>query len=230
MMDEESLASLIGGEGADAPVAPAEGEEAARMPAVHEEASATPAPEPAATAAEARQVPISEFLEERERRQGLEKRLAEIEAAQRAAKAQSKAGELAPEQRQEAELWALRRDMSREMLASKHGEDEARALEAWGFERCEQDPHFNAQVYAARNPYEFIRQARSKEMLLAEVSPDDLQEYRAWKAGKAASPANGGERAAAPRSLVTAPNAGGPGATAETPVGPGAAFASTIRR
>jgi hypothetical protein len=240
MMDEESLASLIGGEGADTPVAPAEGEEAGRMPAVQEEAGATPAPEPAATAAEAGQVPISEFLEERERRQGLEKRLAEIEAAQRAAKAQAQAGELPPEQRREAELWALRRDMSREMLASKHGEDEAKALEAWGFERCERDPHFNAQVYAARNPYAFIREAKQREELLAEVKPEELQDYRAWKAnllrsasfaGQALQPATQpGAVASPPRSLVTAPNAGGPGAAAQVSVGPGAAFASTIRR
>jgi hypothetical protein len=126
-------------------------------------------------------------------------------------------------------------DVSRELMVSQHGEAEAQALHEWGEAKCGSDPHFNAQVYASKNPYAFIRQARQREMLLAEVSPEDLDDYKAWKASKAqgGSPAPAPQPTptpAAPRSLVTAPNAGGAGAVAETPMGPGAAFASTIRR
>ncbi len=240
-MDDDALASLIAGddtaaapEAAEGLVAgpeasPAEGsqEEAGRMPALRDEPAAEPPPT-AEAPPEAGQIPIGALLEEREKRQGLERRLAEIEAAQRASQAQAEQAQLPPEQAQQLQLWALRRDMSREMLATKHGEDEAKALEAWGFARCEQDPHFNAQVYQAKNPYEFIRQARQREQLLAEVSPDDLADYRAWKVSRAAPPA--AQSPPPPRSLVTAPNAGGAGARAETPMGPGAAFASAIRR
>jgi hypothetical protein len=251
-MDDEDLASLIAGddtaaapEAVEAPPPVAAEDAAGAMPAVQDE----PAPEPAAWV-EPGHVPIGTLLEERERRQGLEQRLAQIEAAQRASETQAAEAQLPPEQQQQAQMWALRRDISREMLAGKHGEAEANALEAWGFEACERDPHFNAKVYQARHPYEFIRQARQREQLLAEVSVDDLEDYRAWKAGRLsaessgeAPPASGlrpgvapagggGERVSPtpPRSLVTAPNAGGPGAQGEIAVGPGAAFASTIRR
>ncbi len=264
MMDEDSLASLIGGDGAGAPVAEAP-EEAGRMPAVpeggasvaQEEAGATPTVPDAATvreepapepAVEPGHVPIAAMLDEREKRLAAERRLAEVEAERKAAQAQARAAQAPAEERQALQMFALRRDLSRELLASKHGEEEARALEAWGFEKCEADPQFNQQVLAARNPYEFIRQARARERLLAEVSPDDLEDYRAWKTGRAAgdspgpvpstaprspSPASGGGSSGGgsspPRSLVTAPNAGGGGRT-EIPVGPGAAFASAIRR
>jgi hypothetical protein len=256
-MDDEDLASLIAGddtaaapEAAEtpAPVPPVGAEEAAGgAPEVRDEAPEPPAA--AAPAAEPGHVPIGTLLEERERRQGLERRLVEIEAAQRASQVRAAEAELPPDQQQQAQLWALRRDKSREMLVGRLGEDEAKALDAWGFEACERDPHFNAQVYASRNPYEFIRQARQREQLLAEVRPEDLEDFRAWKAGRAgdgaspgappppglrpaASPVNGGGAMAPtpPRSLATAPNAGGPGAQGEIPVGPGAAFASTIRR
>jgi hypothetical protein len=246
-MDDEAIAGLIAPAFETTPAEPPAQpppEPAADGPAPPAQASAAPPP-PAPP--EPGHIPISALLEEREKRQGLEKKLAEIEAAQREAQAQARDADLPPDQQLQGQLWAVRRDVSRELLAGKHGEAEAQALEAWGFERCERDPAFNAQVFASRNPYEFIRQARQREALLAEVSPDDLDDYRAWKASRASplrSESSGGQAGAAsptssaahaappppPRSLVTAPNAGGSGAQAEIPVGPGAAFAATIRR
>jgi hypothetical protein len=186
-------------------------------------------------------VPIAAMLDERDKRQALERKLADIEAAQRASQAQAELAQAPADAQQAAQLWAIRRDLSREMAATRHGESEAQALEAWGFERCEADPHFNSQVYQSRNPYEFLRQARQREQLLAEVRPEDLEEYRAWKSTRdspgpapstpsgSSSPASGGGTNA-PRSLATAPNAGVAGARTEVPIGPGAAFNQTIRR
>ncbi len=226
-MDKEDLAALIEGE----PEGVAEEEtQVTEQPPVAErqEAGETPTrqvtpPAPPTPG----HVPVAALLDERDKRKALERQLADL-------KAQTPEGP-APEPTTAQQMWALRMDVSRELMVSQHGEAEAQALHEWGEAKCGSDPHFNQQVYASKNPYAFIRQARQREMLLAEVSPDDLDDYKAWKASKAqgGSPASAPQPTptpAAPRSLVTAPNAGGAGAVAETPVGPGAAFASTIRR
>jgi hypothetical protein len=251
-MDEKDLSALIEGEVTtpepeDKPQSPPEGpargpdgkfaaKAAETPPEAPPAAEAPPAPPSAPPAPEPGHVPISAMLDEREKRQALERQLAEIQAKQKEAQAQAQATELPADVRQAQQLWALRMDVSRELIASQVGEAEAQALHDWGVAKCDADPHFNAQVFASKNPYAFLRQARQREQLLAEVSPDDLDDYRAWKAAKAQ-----GSQAPAPtpqptpvptppRSLADAPNAGGGGATPETPMGPGAAFASTIRR
>jgi hypothetical protein len=224
-MDKDDLASLIEGEPEDVaeeetqvteqpPVA--EVKEAGETPTLQ----VTPPPEPG-------HVPVAALLDERDKRKALEKRLADLEA-------ERKTDGPAPEPTTAQQMWALRMDVSRELMVSQHGEEEAKALHEWGEAKCGSDPHFNQQVYASKNPYAFIRQARQREMLLAEVSPDDLDDYKAWKASRASKDAGGTPALqptpTPPRSLANAPNAGGAGAVAETPVGPGAAFASTIRR
>jgi hypothetical protein len=229
-MEKEDLAALIEGEPegvaeeeaqvTEQPPPAAERQEAGETPTLH---VSPPPPEPG-------HVPVAALLDERDKRKALEKRLADLEA-------ERKTEGHAPEPTTAQQMWALRMDVSRELMVSQHGEAEAQALHEWGEAKCGSDPHFNAQVYASKNPYAFIRQARQREMLLAEVSPDDLDDYKAWKASKAqgGSPAPTPQATPSPtptppRSLANAPNAGGAGAVAETPMGPGAAFASTIRR
>jgi hypothetical protein len=232
-MDEDGVAALIGGE--DGGAAP----EAAPEPTEAPEPVA--APEPAVQRPEPGHVPLAAMLDEREKRRAAERRLAEVEAraaeAQaRAADAQAQQADPAPDPARDAQLWALRMDLSRELAVSRHGEEEADALQQWGVARCDADPAFNAQVYRSRNPYEFIRQARQREQLLTEVKPEDLDDYRAWKAAKASQDrpstmnAGGPGPTAPPRSLADAPNAGGAGAHSDLQIGPGTAFSQTIRR
>ncbi len=227
-MDKEDLAALI--EGEPEGVAEEETQVTEQPPvAARQEAGETPTlqvtppaqPEPG-------HVPVAALLDERDKRKALERQLADL-------KAQTPEGP-APEPTPAQQMWALRMDVSRELMVSQHGEAEAQALHEWGEAKCGSDPHFNAQVYASKNPYAFIRQARQREMLLAEVSPDDLEDYKAWKAAKANGQATPTPQPTLqptptpPRSLANAPNAGGAGAVAETPLGPGAAFSQTIRR
>ena len=231
-MDKEDLASLIEGEPegvaeeeaqvTEQPAPAAETKEAGETPTLQ----VTPPPAPP----EPGHVPVAALLDERDKRKALEKRLADLEA-------ERKTPGPAPEPTTAQQMGGLRMDVSRELMVSQHGEAEAQALHEWGEAKCGSDPHFNQQVYASKNPYAFIRQARQREMLLAEVSPDDLEDYKAWKAAKAqgASPAPTPQPTPSPaptppRSLANAPNAGGAGAVAETPMGPGAAFSQTIRR
>jgi hypothetical protein len=118
----------------------------------------------------------------------------------------------------------------------------------WAAAKCDEDPIFNQQMRQAEDPYEAAVQAYRREQLLKEVSPDDLDDYRAWKAARAsapgaASPPPSGLRPATspmkgeevrvpaplpPRSLATASGTGGAGAP-HIPVGPGQAFGATIR-
>jgi hypothetical protein len=225
-MDEQDLAALIEGEAeavaeaqpeaTDPPAAQAEAPEAGETPAVQ----APPAPP------EPGHVPVAALLDERDKRKAAERRLAEIEAGR-------KADGPPPEETPAQQLWALRMDISRELITSQIGEAESQALHDWGEAKCGSDPHFNAQVFASKNPYAFLRQARQSEQLLAEVSADDLDDYRAWKASRVAgeTPAlRAAPPPTPPRSLADAPNAGGAGAVSETPMGPGAAFNATIRR
>jgi hypothetical protein len=228
-MDEEDLAALIEGDAEGVTEAQAEVTEPPPPPASAPDAGETPALQTPAPPPEPGHVPVAALLDERDKRKAAEKRLAEIEAGR-------KADVPPPEQTTAQQLWAVRMDLSRELLASQIGEAEVEALHQWGFEKCGSDPLFNQQVLQSKNPYAFLRQARQREQLLAEVSPDDLDDYKAWKAAKAQ-----GAQAPAPtpqptpvptppRSLANAPNAGGAGALSETPMGPGAAFAAAIRR
>jgi hypothetical protein len=229
-MDEEDLAALIEGEAEGVAEAQAEVTEPP-PPASAPDAGETPALQTLAPPLEPGHVPVAALLDERDKRKAAERRLAEVEAGR-------KADVPPPEQTTAQQLWAVRMDLSRELLASQIGEAEVEALHQWGFEKCGSDPLFNQQVLQSKNPYAFLRQARQREQLLAEVSPDDLDDYKAWKAAKAAAK-DAGETPALrastpvptpPRSLANAPNAGGAGALSETPMGPGAAFAAAIRR
>jgi hypothetical protein len=227
-MDKDDLASLI--EGEPEGVAEEETPVTEQPAAERQEAGETPTLQvtPPPTQPEPGHVPVAALLDERDKRKALEKRLADIEA-------ERKIEGPAPEPTTAQQMWALRMDVSRELMVSQHGEEEAKALHEWGEARCGSDPHFNAQVYASKNPYAFIRQARQREQLLAEVSPDELDDYKAWRASRSAPKEAGGTPTlqptpTPPRSLANAPNAGGAGAQAETPLGPGAAFAQTIRR
>jgi hypothetical protein len=227
-MEKEDLAALIEGEPEGVAEEEAQVTEQPAPAAERQEAGETPTLQVTPPPPEPGHVPVAALLDERDKRKALEKRLADLEA-------ERKTEGPAPEPTTAQQMWGLRMDVSRELMVSQHGEAEAQALHEWGEAKCGSDPHFNAQVYASKNPYAFLRQARQREMLLAEVSPDDLDDYKAWKASKAqgGSPAPTPQPTPTPtppRSLANAPNAGGAGAVAETPMGPGAAFASTIRR
>ena len=210
-MDETDLSALIEGE-APAPVAP------------EPEAIAPEAPAPTT------QPPLTEketvgffkaMQAEREKRQELEKQLATYRAKE--------TPQAAPEpiQTLEMELYRQKMDMSRGFADQRHGAETMAKVHDWAVARCDADPAFNEQVRQSKDPYGFAKQAFDREQVLEAVKPDELTDYQAWKASR---PPGSQAPAPPPRSLANAPKAGGAGAQAETPMGPGAAFASAIRR
>jgi hypothetical protein len=182
-------------------------------------------------------VPLSAVLDERERRQAAEARLAEYEALQREAVAQAQDAELPPAERVEHALYAQNLRASRRFAEREYGKGAIAALHEWAVSRCDADPFFNQQMLASEDPYEAAYRAWQSEQVLARVSPTDLADYESWKAARATAlsaargPGPGGfpQQPAPPRSLANAPNAGGSGLP-EVQFGPGAAHASLFRR
>ena len=108
----------------------------------------------------------------------------------------------------------------------------------WAVKRCDDDPVFNQQMRASEDPYEAAYQAYQRDQIVSKVTPADLAEFERWKASRAAGatppaathqPTPTPTPAPPPKSLANQPNAGGAGRP-ETPMGPGAAFASVLNR
>jgi hypothetical protein len=205
----------------------------------------TPEPQaaqPVTPAVPAGYVPVSVLQAERERRQALEERARQYQAERTA--------EPAPDPYEDPEGFArfqqmqtqsltlnVKLDLSEDISRERHGNEVVDAAREWALTKFAQSPTFQNEVLSQRNPYEFIVQQHKREQLFANVSPDELEQFRAWKANPAnpltqASPAPQPVAAvlaapqqfvAPPRSLASAPAAGSP-KPGEQPVGPGVAF------
>jgi hypothetical protein len=250
-MDDDELKGLLGApqEGSEvasgpapepAPAEPAaggpergaDGKFVARAADVAEAApaAATPAPAPAEPPPPAH-VPITAMLDERDKRQALEKRLAELEARR------APPPPLEPHEQLQAALYAQNLKVSRRFADRQYGPELVATVHDWAARRCDEDPHFNTQMRTAEDPYEAAMQAYNRDQILAAVKPGDLDAFRAWQAAQAqtqapnpnpASPSPAAPSPAIPRSLANASGSGGAG-RAHVPVGEGMAFAATIK-
>lgn len=188
------------------------------------------------------------MMTEREKRKDLEKRVAEFEAAQAKAKAEAEAvkppefnedpeGHIkARDADYEARLYYQKRDFCRRLAEITHGKDTVAKVGEWAKAKGETDAQFNQQALLSDDPYEFAMQAWKRDQVVNQVSPDDLEDYLAWRQAKAAAALDAPIAAAPaapsqttpkppPRSLADAPSAGGP---AHVPSGPGQAFAGVF--
>jgi hypothetical protein len=196
-------------------------------------------------------VPLSVVQAERDRRQNAER---ELEALRK----QSAPAQPAPQpqaipdrwddpdgyeayqaEQQQAAILNVKLDLSEDMARGKHGEDLVDAAKAWALQRFEQSPAYRQEVLSHRNPYEKAVLDYRRDQVATEVQPDELEEYRAWKATKAnpapqpipapaalaPAPAPRAAPPPPPRSIAAAPSAGGP---AHVPSGPGQAFAAVF--
>jgi len=204
------------------------------------------AAQPVTPAIPAGYVPVSVLQAERERRQALEER-------ERAYQAQRTA-EPTPDPYEDPEGFArfqqqqtqsltlnVKLDLSEDMARDRHGDEAVDAARDWALSRFAQSPTFQNEVLSKRNPYEYVVQQFKREQLFSNVSPDELEQFRAWKANAnpltQASPAPQPVVATLaatpqfvppPRSLASAPAAGSP-KPGEQPVGPGVAFDAVFR-
>ncbi|MGI8839962.1 MAG: hypothetical protein ACR2F8_04125 [Caulobacteraceae bacterium] len=175
----------------------------------------------AAAPADAAQPPLSEketvgfykaMADERDKRQALEKQLAELRARAEPAPPPSEADQF------QATLYAQNLRVSRRLAEKEYGKDTVAEVHDWAAARCDADPAFNQQMRVSDDPYEAAKTAFDREKIAAEVSVSDLDQFRAWKAATAATGQAQTPPAAAtppPRSLATA---SGTGAVGKEPV------------
>ena len=170
------------------------------------------------------------LLSEREKRQAAERERDEWKA-----KAAPPA-EPTPDQAMAQQVRAITLNTSRKFAEKEYGKDLVAAVHDWASARCDADPAFNAQLFSVDDPYEHAVQAYNRAQIADAVkSPDDLAQFKAWKAAQAAgqaepqpSPTPSTPEVAIPRSLATAPGNGAAG-KAHIPVGEGQAYASVIK-
>ena len=195
----------------------------------------TPAREPQAESG-AKQPPLTEketvgfykaMQEERDRRQAAEKRIAELEARREPVEPPTQ------DQMVEARLRSVTLTASRKFADREYGKELLAEVHDWAVAKCDADPHFNASMMSDDDPYEKAVQAYNREQIAAEVqSPDDLAQFKAWKAAQAAAPqAQATPKPAEPpipKSLADAPGNGAAGAPYVN-VGGGEAFGSFFK-
>lgn len=208
------------------------GSDPASAPAEPPAAPQTPAP---AHATEDGRIPIAAMLDERDKRQALERQLKELQDRDAARQAQQPPAEpLEPAQELERALYAQNLRVSRKFAERQYGADTIATLHDWATKRCDDDPVFNHQMMTSEDPYEAAYQAYNREQIVAKVSPERLAAFEAWEAAQALAQAPvlqtpPSPLAPPPRSLATAPGTGERGGELPVENGPGEAFKATIR-
>lgn len=183
-----------------------------------------PQPEPEARP-EPQHVPLSAMLDERDKRKAMEAELARyrqqeqqqqpIEAPDMFADPDAYAA--FQDQKVQQALYQTNLQWSQRIAAIQYGEETVNEASKWAFDKCNSDPYFNAKVASSADPIGYAVQEWKREQIASQVSPDDFAQFQAWKAAQAqlqasqphtaATPVT--SRATPPRSLASAPSAGG---------------------
>lgn len=158
-------------------------------------------PPPAAPVEPAHHVPLTTFLDVRDKLSAAEKEARELREWRQQQEAER--NRQPPPNRDEDpeayeahrqamvadELFVQRRDFSREIATIKHGDQVVNAAFEWGASLCDRDPHFNAKVRSHPNPMEFVVSEWRRDQVASKVDPNDYDAFLAWKASGGASPA-----------------------------------------
>lgn len=190
-----------------------------------------PAAAPAAPASQPGYVPLSAVLDEREKRQALERQLQELQSKQQPPKTPDASSDptgwaKAQEERLASFELATKMRMSGAFAAQHYGPEAVEAAKAWGAEQNTADPYFGAKFTAQDHPWQWLveqhRQAQMLERLGGKSLEDWALEHAAaqgyakagdttQQAAAAQAPAQSRppQQAAPPRSIANAPPAGG---------------------
>lgn len=207
---------------AEAPVAPVE-QPQAEPPLAAEE---PPAPQ---------HVPLTTFLDMRDKYSAANKKAAELEQWRQQQEAQARrqpapdpfddpAGALAHRDQSVAEQFRnLRLDNSERFATLKHGEDVVKAAQDWYDKEGSRDRFLDQKVEASKDPFGTVVEEWKRSQLLSKISPDQLDAFQQWQASQTANPVPGipviapaanqpPARPQAPRASIAAgPSAGGAG-------------------
>lgn len=210
-------------------------------------AEPTPEPTPQPREEDGRFAPISALQDERQKRQDLERQVAEMRAAM-APKPQADQPKVPDpyddpagyarhiEQQQQGEFLRMRFQMSHEMAKQQYGNDEVEAARQWATERASKDPAFDMALGQQAHPMAWIVQQHKRDGLLSQIGedPDAFVRRRAAELGIGAVPAVPAASAPTPapaptppRSLASAPAAGG--GVKDIPTGPMSALDAAFK-
>ena len=164
-------------------------------------------PQPAQAAPAPTEVPYAALIDERLKRQEIERELKAYREREAEAKAKAEAdaavqpipdfaddpaAHLAARDEAFQEALHLQRlAILQEVAEDKYGAEKVRETVDWARERASRDEIFNRQAFASRNPIEFAMSARREEEILGQIretgiSPEELATFRAWQAAQAA--------------------------------------------
>lgn len=145
-------------------------------------------------------VPLNAVLEEREKRQAAERRIAEFEAQAKPQEVPDPFDDPAGYQRHfeaqlDQRLQAQRADMSYQFAVREHGKDKVEEARAWAMEKAKSDPVFNQQVgvvfQTEASPVDWVVQQHKRDALLSDIggNVDDWFTREAAKRGYVAQSA-----------------------------------------
>lgn len=201
---------------AEAQPAPTTTPEPVSQPVAEQQPEAKPEPQHA---------PISALLDERDKRKAAEAELQRYraqEAQQQAPQApdmfEDPEGYRAhQEQIVTAQALSTKLDISEELARDKFGDELVDQARDWALQKFTARPGFQQEVFGQRNPYRYVVEQFQRDQMASQVSPDDFAQFQAWKAAQTELQASQPQpaaptpspRAVPPRSLASAPSAGG---------------------
>lgn len=171
-------------------------------------------------------VPIAAMLDTRDKLKAAEARLAQFEQQQAAAQQQVQVPdryedpdgyEAYQESLIESRLVNITLNTSERFARKEHGAETVDSAKAWALQRFASDPLYQKQVLADADPYERVVTDYKRDQLFSKVTdPSEYDAFLAWKNAQAqltqqaatAAPPNTAS-AIPPRSLASAPSAGG---------------------
>ena len=236
MADEETK----GGDWLDSIEVPETEEEAPAIEQAQEETVAEQVAEPEGEAAEQvetdpKQVPLAALKEEREKRQALERKFAELESRVGQPQQQVQQRQLAPDPYEDPEgynayvqntvaqtEWKMRAEMSGRFAEEKYGKDTVEAAISWAQAEGVKDPTLGQRVQMQSSPVEFVVQEYKRSQTLQALEGKSLDDYlqeQAVAKGWIVSQADGAvvpsiqkpSSPTPPKSLSRAPGNGGVG-------------------
>lgn len=117
-------------------------------------------------------------------------------------------------------------ELSEDMARDKFGDQVVDSARDWALEKFRTSPAFQQEALTHRNPYRFVVESYQRDQVFSSVAPDEIEQFKAWKAQQASLAATPAAPAAQPQptptpSLASAVSAGG---VQHTAVGDGVAF------
>jgi len=216
-MEDENFLDDLNQQDGEAEVATPEPVKEPEEPAPQEQP-----PEPEAPKPEPGYVPIGAVLDERDRRKKLEAELEQMRQAQQPAEPfkmpdmfEDPDGYTAAINQQFGQrLYQSTLQMSERFARQQYGAETTDAAMQWAYAKCDADPMFNQQVRNSADPVGFAVQQFQRDQIVSNVTPDDFQQFMAWKQAQAAVAQPAPQQQAItpparpPKSLATAPSAG----------------------